>query len=104
MSEAILLQLQREKTIFWSLLAILVLCAGFYMYCINSTVHNVVARQNFENVASALTLSIGSEEFKYITMRNGVTLSLAYSLGFTDVSQKTFISKNIQNQVSYLTH
>lgn len=104
MSEAILLQLNREKTIFWSLLAILVLCAAFYMYCINTTVHNIVIRQNLENDASSLALTIGSEEFRYISMRNGVTLAMAYSLGFADVTEKTFISKKTQNQVSYLNH
>lgn len=104
MTKAILLQLNREKTIFWTLLAILVLCAGFYMYCINTTVHNIVIRQNLENDASSLALTIGSEEFKYITMRNGVTLAMAYSLGFGDVKEKTFISKKTQNQVSYLSH
>ncbi len=104
MTEAILLQLNnREKTIFWSLIGTLFLFAGLYMYFINSTIHNVVAKQNLETEASALTLAIGSQEFEYIHMRNTVTLPLAYSLGFKDVRNKTFISQNrAANQVSYL--
>ena len=43
------LQLNREKTLFWTLVGILFLCAGLYIYFINATVHNVVARQNLEN-------------------------------------------------------
>jgi hypothetical protein len=93
MTEAILEQIHnKEKTIFWSLLAVLVLCAGFYMYCVNATIHNVVARQNIETESSQLTLSIGSQEFKYIGMRNGINIQLAYSLGFKDVANKTYIS------------
>ncbi len=104
MTEALIEKLQRERTIFWSLLTILVFCAGFYMYCVNSTIHNVVSRQNLETAASSLSLTIGSEEFKYITMRNKVDRTLAYSLGFKDVANKTFISQNAANQVSYLSH
>ena len=101
MSEKIL-QLNKEKTIFWSLLGILFLCAGFYMYFIQTTVHNVVLRQNLEDETSQLSLEIGNKEFQYITKRNEVTKDLAYSLGFKDVSAKTFISKNSASQVSYL--
>lgn len=94
----------KEKTIFWTLLGTLLLCFGLYMYLINVTIHNVVAVENLENKASQLTLSLGTNEFKYILMRNNVTLSLAYSLGFKDVSNKTFVSRNSLNQVSYLSH
>ena len=88
-----ILQVNREKILFHALVGILVLCAGFYMYFINATVHNVVARQNFETESSQLTLAIGSEEFQYISKRNSVTLDLAYSMGYKDVSKKTYISR-----------
>lgn len=95
------LQLNKEKTIFWSLLAVLVLCAGFYMYCINATVHNVVARQNLEAEGSSLILSIGSKEFEYISKRNSITIAMARELGFKDVSAKSYISKSAGTQVSF---
>lgn len=98
------LELNREKTIFWTLLGVLFLCSGFYMYFINSTIRNIVERQNLEAEASKLTLIIGSDEFKYISMRNEVTLDLAYSLGFKDVTAKRFISRNANSQVSYISH
>lgn len=98
-----ILELNNEKTIFWSLLAVLFLCLGFYMYFINVTVHNVVLRQDLEAEASQLTLAIGNQEFEYITKRNNVTLQLAYSLGFEDSSAKTFITKKPNSQVSVLS-
>jgi hypothetical protein len=103
MTEAIL-QLNREKTIFRILIGTLILCAGLYIYFINTTVHNVVARQNLENEASQLTLSIGSKEFQYITKRNSVTLTLAYSMGFQDSEVKTYISKKAGVAVAFLSH
>ncbi len=93
----------KEKTIFWILFAVFFLCAGFYMYLINSTIHNVVARENLENQASSLTLAIGSKEFTYISLRNNITLPLAYSMGFKDVSEKTFVSRDSGNYLSYLS-
>jgi hypothetical protein len=93
----------KEKTIFWTLLGALLLCFGLYAYLISSTIHNVVARENLENQASVLTLAIGSNEFKYISLRNNVTLPLAYSMGFKDVSDKTFVSRDSGNYLSYLS-
>jgi hypothetical protein len=97
------LQLNNEKTIFWSLIGLLLLGIGFYMYLINATVHNIVARENFETEASALTLAIGKQEFAYIQARNSITLEMAYSMGFKDIAEKTYVSRNKVSQVSYLT-
>ena len=97
------LELNKEKTIFWTLLSVLFLCAGFYMYFINSTIHNIVARQNLESESSKLTLAIGGEEFQYITLRNSITLDMAHSLGFKDIGATTFVSRKSISVVSYLS-
>ena len=96
------LELNREKTIFWTLLGAFALCAGFYMYFINATVRNIVLRQNLENEASQLTLKIGSQEFEYITKRNSVTLPLARSLGFKEAKVKAYIALSPDTKVAYL--
>ena len=98
------MELNREKTIFWTLLGILLLCVGFYMYSINATIRNIVSRENLEKESATLSLKISSQEFKYITMHNSVTLPLAYSRGFKDVSEKTFVSKQSKDIVSYLSN
>jgi hypothetical protein len=96
-------QINNEKTIFWTLIGILFLCAGFYIYFIDTTIHNVVARQNLENEATSLTLSIGSQEFQYISKRNAVTLDLAYSMGFKDIAVKEYVSKKSPDSVAFLS-
>jgi hypothetical protein len=88
-----ILQLNTEKNIFWTLVGILFFCLCFYMYSINVTVRNVVARQDLQNKISTLTLSVGNSEFQYISAQDSVTLQLAYSLGFKDVADKVYISK-----------
>lgn len=97
-----ILQLNNDKAIFKTLIGVLLLCAGFYIYCINATVHNVVARQNLENEASTLTLALGSKEFQYITAKGDITLAYAHDLGFHNVVAKTFVSRKSVSQVSYL--
>ena len=98
------LQLNREKYIFCTLFSILVFFIGFYFYCVRTTISNVVARQNLENESSQLSLAIGSQEFSYITQRNAVTLALAHSLGFKESSAKTFISRNPDTKVAFLSN
>lgn len=99
-----IIQLNNAKTIFWSLLATFLLAVGFYMYLINTTVRNVVMSQNIEAKISGLNLAISSKEFEYIKNRNSVTLSLAYSMGFRDVSAKTYISEKSSQGVSFLSN
>jgi hypothetical protein len=106
MTEKILSKVQnieKEKAIFWTLVSILLLCSGFYMYFINATVHNVVTRQNIEAETSNLSLQIGSEEFKYISKRNSVTLALANSLGFKEVSVKKYITRGPSSKFAFLS-
>ncbi len=98
------LQLNKEKYIFWTLASILLFSIGFYFYCVRTTIGNVVVRQNLEKEASSLTLKIGSEEFAYINQRNAVTLELAYSLGFKDSSNKIFVSRNPDTKVAFISH
>ena len=101
MTEAIQ-QLNKEKTIFWTLSAILILSLGFYTYFINMTVRNIAVRQNLEEKSTQLLTSNSALEFKYISARNNITLPLAYSLGFKDISSKSFVSTQNLNSLSYL--
>ncbi len=96
-----ILQLNSEKRIFWGLLGALLLSACFYIYFINSTVHNVVLRQNLESELSQLSLSIGSQEFEYIAKKSSVTLETAYALGFKDTENKSYLARNPDTKVAF---
>ena len=94
------LEINRERAIFWGLLGSMLLAIGFYMYFINTTIHNTVARQNLEAESSTLALAIGNKEFQYISKRNNVTLALAHSLGYKDVKQIAYVSVNAGKAVA----
>ncbi len=96
------LEMNREKTIFWSILGAIFLAFGFYIFFINATIHNTVARQNFEAEISALTLQIGSKEFEYISKRNNVTLALAHGMGFKEAKVTAYVS-NKPSSVAFLS-
>jgi len=91
-----------EKRIFRVLLGALFLLAVLYVYFVHATISAVVARQNLENKASSLTLSLSQKEFQYIGMKNNVTLSLAHSLGFQDILPNTFVSRDSGEKVAFL--
>ncbi len=99
-----ILQINREKTIFWGLLMTLIFAIGLYMYFINTTVRNVVASQDLETKITQLNLAISSKEFQYIKNRNAVNLTLAYSMGFRDASAKTYITEKSTKSVSFLSN
>ncbi len=54
---------------------------------------NVVAREKIERNIGALSTTIGDLEYKYMTIKNTVTLDLAYTRGFTDATPTQFLSR-----------
>lgn len=84
--------LRDEKSIFWALSGIIFFSAIFYIYCITTTIHNVVARERIETESSELALSIGQKEFDLIGLKNNITLARAQNLGFSEVQNKVFIT------------
>lgn len=78
---------------FFVLATLLVIIFAVYVYLINKTVMNVVAREQTEQDIAQLSGTLGELEFKYITLKNIITLDLAYERGFQETSPKAFISR-----------
>ncbi len=89
-----------EKVMFWGFSGIIFFSAIFYIYCITTTIHNVVAREDIETKSSELALSIGQKEFDLIGLKNNITLARAQNLGFSEVQDKTFITRQSVGFVS----
>lgn len=71
----------------------IIFSASFYVYSVNQTVFNTVERQKKESVISSLSSEVTSLEYKYISMKNAVTLDLAYEKGFKNAGELTVISR-----------
>ncbi|KND48927.1 MAG: hypothetical protein AB200_00670 [Parcubacteria bacterium C7867-005] len=78
---------------FWTLTSLCALSLVIYIYGINATVHNTVTRQNMEKQVSSITTALGEMEFKYISLKNSISLEVAYEKGFKDVDTPVFISR-----------
>lgn len=83
-----------DKALFFIVLGFLISTFVMYVFLVNKTIMNVVAREKVEKNISSLSTSIGELEFKYISLKNKVTLELAHSKGFSDVSPTRFIARN----------
>ncbi len=78
---------------FWALSSVCVIMLCLYVYGIHATVRNTALREEIEEETSNLEASISEMEFSYISLKNDVSLELAYSRGFADVKAPTFISR-----------
>ncbi len=87
------LNAQQYKYMFFLLLAASVLSLAVYVYAVNQTVRNIVARQNMETELMELTALIGEKEFKYISQKNEIDLDTALSMGFRPVETRIFVSR-----------
>ena len=79
--------------IFWTFVAICVVSLCLYVYGVNATVRNTVARQNLEAEAMNISTHLGEIEFEYIGLTNKVSLQVAYDHGYKDVSDPVYISR-----------
>lgn len=89
-----------ERAYYWILLGILVFSFVLYVVYVNQTVRNVVRRQQLDREISSLNARIGELEFKYISMKNDVTIDKAYAMGFRDVAETKFESRKTVGEVA----
>lgn len=86
--------------IFWAQVALIVALISAYMYFVNKTVWNVVARQQVESSIVALNSKLSDMEFKYITAKSNITLQMAHQLGFQTVTKTTFVDRALGANVA----
>jgi hypothetical protein len=79
---------------FWMLAAAIIALAVMYMYLVNKTVWNVVAKQNMEKNMATLNSELSEKEFEYISSVSGITMETASKMGFVSAADKTiFVSR-----------
>ncbi|TAL49091.1 hypothetical protein EPN83_02345 [Patescibacteria group bacterium] len=93
MTKAKVLIHHHAKLIFWSSASVIALSLVFYVIAVNATVRNVAHRQKVSAELATLSSQVGELEFKYISLKNTITLSLARSMGFRTVSEPQFVSR-----------
>lgn len=82
-----------SETIFWSLAIGIAMLSVFYMYSIQKSVRNVVARSNIQSDIVALNSKLSDAEFEYMSSVGTVTLETAQKLGYVSATNKTFVTR-----------
>ncbi|MDO8729170.1 MAG: hypothetical protein Q7K26_04800 [bacterium] len=89
--------------LFWVLVSISILSLFVYIYAINAIARNVAVSQDLEKKMTNISTNFNSLEFKFIELRNKVTMELAYQHGFQEVKYPLYISKTRSSSLSFNT-
>jgi len=79
--------------VFWTFVVFAFIALVIYIYAVNTTIRNTIARQNLENEVAIVSTQLGDLEFSYIALKNKVSLDLAYTRGFKNVSSAQYVSR-----------
>ncbi|MCH8889453.1 hypothetical protein IID26_03500 [Patescibacteria group bacterium] len=85
--------LSLKKRIFWILIISIASLLIFYGYFVSHSIINVVLREEVEQELTRVTTRISDLEFQYLSKKDSINLAFAHSLGFQNVSQKQFVSR-----------
>lgn len=80
-----------------------ILSLSIYIYAVNATARNIVARQDLERQIANTRANLNSLEFAYIELKNNITIELAYLYGFKEVRNPLYISRTNPASLSYNT-
>lgn len=78
-------------TLFWFLVAAIVMVAGLYMYSVKQTVVLVAERNKIEAKISANQAVITQLESKDISEKNQISKQLAVALGYSEAAHVVYI-------------
>ncbi len=104
MVERVKNEIKSKKNIFWMLVFSIFIFAGAYVSLVSHTIYNVVLRQRTEKNILALQSDIVKVESQYFDTKAKVTVDLAKTKGFTNISSSVFISKKPAGKVLTLNN
>lgn len=84
---------RREKIVF-ALLGLCVALGTYYAILINQTILNAVEERRVQSSISEIKKDIAELELAFIESENGLNLDYAYTLGFNDVLDRQFVTRN----------
>lgn len=83
-----------QRIIFNVLLSSIITLSVVYIYLIGSITFNVLARKSLESTVRTLGSEVSELELTYLNSTNKIDKNYATSLGFVDVKDNIFASRN----------
>ena len=84
-----------KERIFIVLIMSIIISAGAYAFLIEKAIMNVVAREDVIKESHVLSASVAGLEERYFSIKNNISLDLAYAKGFKDSEVSFFISSQL---------
>lgn len=75
-----------EKKVLLVLVGIIVSLLVLYVYFVNQTVWNIVARQDMTKTINDTSSDVATLEASYMSLSSSLTIDHAYTLGFKDIT------------------
>ncbi len=103
--KTLILKFKKPNYLFWMGVFMLILCGSTYAFSLNGAIGNVVVRSESAKKISALHAEVSKLESSYVSLKNKITLDLAFSLGFKSTARISFLGggKIAGNELSLRT-
>lgn len=85
------------------MMCLLLLTTACYVYLVNTTAMNGVRWGQAQQSTTAISSRVSALESTYLSLKQSVTLPLAYAKGFADVKHVTFIDPHKAGTVARAT-
>ena len=82
-----------RKIIAWTLGIMLVALAAGYIYYIKTAIYNIAEASQLESESAELSGRLSELEYKYISLKNGITETKASELGFVPITYPQYVKK-----------
>jgi hypothetical protein len=82
-----------KERLFTFLLIAILISGAMYGFLLKNTIDNVVEREKLSKETKSLLTNISDLETKYFSLKNDVTIDIAYSRGFKNPVNTEYISK-----------
>lgn len=85
---------------FWTGVALIGVFSFMYIYFINITIFHTAERSNIEESITDIKSQISQLELELIDGTRELTINYAYTLGFNDIDEPTFVKRDHNTRLS----
>ena len=82
-----------NQTFFWILIGLIGMLGLAYVYFVSSSIFNVVLRKEIERDIARTHVELSELEMQYLTLKDHINESLAFSLGFHSTDEKHYVER-----------
>lgn len=91
---------KKHPKITFMLFSAIIFCVVLYTYSAFKTTENAFKKTAVMKKISAVSSLIGESESEYLNLKNSINLETAYSMGFKDVKNPRYLSRQALGKVT----